>query len=70
MGWLSRIFKGSDHKVSEGHYYRDDSSYYLPSTSGVNFNAICNGLEIFVRCWKMLQVIVLENFVWRVLIGF
>ncbi|KAK2398450.1 protein DA1-related [Trifolium repens] len=34
MGWLSRIFKGSDHKVSEGHYYKDDSSYYLPSTSG------------------------------------
>jgi hypothetical protein len=35
MGWLSRIFKGSGHKVSEGHYYKDDSSYYLPSTSGV-----------------------------------
>lgn len=34
MGWFSRIFKGSDHKVSEGHYYKDDSSYYLPSTSG------------------------------------
>ncbi|GAU15346.1 hypothetical protein TSUD_04150 [Trifolium subterraneum] len=34
MGWLSRIFKGSDHNVSEGHYYKDDSNYYLPSTSG------------------------------------
>ncbi|CAI8606402.1 unnamed protein product [Vicia faba] len=34
MGWLSRIFKGSDHRVSEGHYYKDDSGYYLPSTSG------------------------------------
>lgn len=54
MGWLSRIFKGSDHKVSEGHYYKDDSSYYLPSTSGVIFNAICNALEIFVWFWKML----------------
>jgi hypothetical protein len=32
MGWLSRIFEGSDHKVSVGHYYKDDSSYYLPST--------------------------------------
>ncbi|XP_050886773.1 protein DA1 isoform X2 [Lathyrus oleraceus] len=34
MGWLSRIFKGSEHRVSEGHYYKDDSGYYLPSTSG------------------------------------
>ncbi|KAL5070067.1 hypothetical protein RYX36_020954 [Vicia faba] len=33
MGWLSRIFKGSNHRVSEGHYYKDDSCYYLPSTS-------------------------------------
>lgn len=45
MGWLSRIFKGSDHKVSEGHYYRDDTSYYLPSTSGVIVNIIHNDLE-------------------------
>lgn len=38
MGWLSKIFKGSDHKISEGHYnanYREDTDYYLPSTSGV-----------------------------------
>ena len=38
MGWLSKIFKGSDHKVREGHYnasYRGDTDYYLPSTSGV-----------------------------------
>ncbi|XP_027330077.1 protein DA1 isoform X2 [Abrus precatorius] len=34
MGWLSRIFKGSDHKISEGNYYKEDSDYYLPSTSG------------------------------------
>ncbi|KAI9113092.1 hypothetical protein K1719_015617 [Acacia pycnantha] len=37
MGWLSKIFKGSDHKISEGHYnanYREDTDYYLPSTSG------------------------------------
>ncbi|XP_057423504.1 protein DA1-like isoform X2 [Lotus japonicus] len=34
MGWLSRIFKGSEHKVSEGHYYKEDADYYLPSTSG------------------------------------
>ncbi|XP_058725253.1 protein DA1-like [Vicia villosa] len=34
MGWFSRIFKGSDHRVSEGHYYKDDPGYYLPSTSG------------------------------------
>lgn len=35
MGWLSRIFKGSDsdHKISEGHYYKEDADYYLPSTS-------------------------------------
>lgn len=36
MGWLSRIFKGSEHKVSEGHYYKEDADYYLPSTSGVS----------------------------------
>lgn len=37
MGWLSKIFKGSDHKISEGRYnanYREDTDYYLPSTSG------------------------------------
>ncbi|KAJ1419737.1 Zinc finger, LIM-type [Sesbania bispinosa] len=34
MGWLSRIFKGTDHKVSEGHYYKEEADYYLPSTSG------------------------------------
>ncbi|XP_061341405.1 protein DA1 [Gastrolobium bilobum] len=33
MGWLSKIFKGSDHKISEGHYYKEDADYYLPSTS-------------------------------------
>jgi hypothetical protein len=52
MGWLSRIFKGSDHKVSEGHYYKDDSSYYLPSTSGVIglLSTIHIGLEFFREC--------------------
>ncbi|KAJ1393205.1 Zinc finger, LIM-type [Sesbania bispinosa] len=35
MGWLSRIFKGTDHKVSEGHYYKEEADYYLPSTSGM-----------------------------------
>lgn len=40
MGWLSRIFKGSDHnKLSEGHYYKEDAGYYLPSTSGVTNDA-------------------------------
>ncbi|KAL2318665.1 hypothetical protein Fmac_032541 [Flemingia macrophylla] len=33
MGWLSRIFKGSDQKISEGHCYKGDADYYLPSTS-------------------------------------
>ncbi|CAL0322422.1 unnamed protein product [Lupinus luteus] len=40
MGWLSKIFKTSDHKISEGHYhnnhsnYKDDADSYTPSTSG------------------------------------
>ncbi|XP_016163178.1 protein DA1 isoform X1 [Arachis ipaensis] len=38
MGWLSKFFKGSDQKISEGHYhsyYNGDADSYLPSTSGV-----------------------------------
>jgi len=38
MGWLSRIFKGSEQKISEGHYSKEDAGYYLPSTSGVTTN--------------------------------
>ncbi|XP_034887506.1 protein DA1 isoform X1 [Populus alba] len=37
MGWLSKIFKGSNHNISEGHYYGNygqDASYNAPSTSG------------------------------------
>nr|POF19740.1 protein da1 [Quercus suber] len=37
MGWLSKIFKGSSHKFSEGHYdssYAEDPNHYGPSTSG------------------------------------
>ncbi|KAL1353781.1 hypothetical protein AAHE18_06G264800 [Arachis hypogaea] len=37
MGWLSKFFKGSDQKISEGHYhsyYNGDADSYLPSTSG------------------------------------
>lgn len=49
MGWLSRIFKGSNHEVSEGEYnwrYDDNntvSTGNYPSTSWVNvylFNEI------------------------------
>ncbi|WVY92191.1 hypothetical protein V8G54_037705 [Vigna mungo] len=38
MGWLSRIFKGSEQKISEGHYSKEDAGYYLPSTSGDVWN--------------------------------
>ncbi|POO03179.1 Protein DA1-like [Trema orientale] len=37
MGWLSKIFKGSSHKISEGHYrdkYGEESTSYAPSHSG------------------------------------
>ncbi|KAH8516530.1 hypothetical protein H0E87_004757 [Populus deltoides] len=37
MGWLSKIFKGSNHNISEGHYYGNygqDANYNAPSTSG------------------------------------
>ncbi|PON91623.1 Zinc finger, LIM-type [Trema orientale] len=37
MGWLSKIFKGSSHKISEGHYrdkYREEPTSYAPSHSG------------------------------------
>ncbi|XP_062101339.1 protein DA1 isoform X2 [Humulus lupulus] len=37
MGWLSKIFKGSSHKLSEGHYhdkYGEESTSYAPSHSG------------------------------------
>ncbi|KAJ6685963.1 PROTEIN DA1-RELATED 2 [Salix purpurea] len=40
MGWLSKIFKGSNHNISEGHYYGDcvqDANYNAPSTSGEAF---------------------------------
>ncbi|KDP38455.1 hypothetical protein JCGZ_04380 [Jatropha curcas] len=36
--WLSKIFKGSGHNISEGHYhgnYGEDPNYYTSSTSGV-----------------------------------
>ncbi|CAK7347661.1 unnamed protein product [Dovyalis caffra] len=38
MGWLSKIFKGSSHSISEGHFhgnYGQDAHYNAPSTSGV-----------------------------------
>lgn len=40
MGWLSKIFKGSSHKISEGHYpgnYGEDpnTNHDAPSSSGV-----------------------------------
>ncbi|XP_048130694.1 protein DA1 isoform X3 [Rhodamnia argentea] len=38
MGWFSKIFKGSSHKISEGHYdenYGTDPSYDASSTSGL-----------------------------------
>lgn len=38
MGWLSKIFKGSTLKISEGHCdekYGEDSSSYAPSCSRV-----------------------------------
>lgn len=37
MGWLSKIFKGSSHNISEGHYhesYEQDPHFCPPSTSG------------------------------------
>jgi hypothetical protein len=37
MGWLSKIFKGSDHSISEGEYresYAEDPQSYAPSSSG------------------------------------
>ncbi|CAI0435357.1 unnamed protein product [Linum tenue] len=37
MGWLSKIFKGSDHNISEGHYhenYEEKPNVYAPSASG------------------------------------
>ncbi|WCJ35308.1 DA1 [Euphorbia peplus] len=39
--WLSKIFKGSNHNFSEGHYrgnYEDNSNYYAPSTSAVSWS--------------------------------
>ncbi|KAJ9166134.1 hypothetical protein P3X46_020924 [Hevea brasiliensis] len=36
--WLSKIFKGSNHNISDDHYqgnYGEDPNYYTPSTSGV-----------------------------------
>ncbi|XP_048130693.1 protein DA1 isoform X2 [Rhodamnia argentea] len=41
MGWFSKIFKGSSHKISEGHYdenYGTDPSYDASSTSGDNLS--------------------------------
>lgn len=38
MGWLSKIFKGSSHGITDRNYrgnYGDDSDGYAPSTSGV-----------------------------------
>lgn len=38
MGWLSKIFKGSSHNVSEGQYdwrYSANSNENYPSTSQV-----------------------------------
>lgn len=38
MGWLSKFFKGSSHKISEGHShdkYEDEPASYAPSHSGV-----------------------------------
>ncbi|XP_057986824.1 protein DA1-like isoform X5 [Hevea brasiliensis] len=37
--WLSKIFKGSNHNISDDHYqgnYGEDPNYYTPSTSGLN----------------------------------
>ncbi|KAH9758541.1 protein da1-related 1 [Citrus sinensis] len=37
MGWLSKIFKGSSHSITEGHSHRnygEDPHCYAPSTSG------------------------------------
>ncbi|KAJ8762152.1 hypothetical protein K2173_007305 [Erythroxylum novogranatense] len=37
MGWLSKIFKGSSHNISGGHYhgsYGDNPNFNEPSTSG------------------------------------
>lgn len=42
MGWLSKIFKGSRHNISERNYrgnYGQDSNFYAPSTSGVFTNS-------------------------------
>lgn len=36
MGWLSKIFKGSSHRISEGQYhekYGDDGVWNEPSNS-------------------------------------
>lgn len=38
MGWLSKIFKGSRHNISRGHYHGNrgqDANYNAPSTSRV-----------------------------------
>lgn len=38
MGWLTKIFKGSGHKISQGQYhgkYEDDTIWEGPSTSVV-----------------------------------
>lgn len=38
MGWLTKIFKGSSHKISGGQYagrYEDDTILEVPATSEV-----------------------------------
>ncbi|KAJ0086468.1 hypothetical protein Patl1_09083 [Pistacia atlantica] len=37
MGWLNKFFKGSSHRISEGHYrgnHGEEPNSYAPSTSG------------------------------------
>lgn len=43
MGWFKKFFKGSSHKISEGHYhgrYGGDTVQNQPSFSGVTATAI------------------------------
>ncbi|KAM7277961.1 hypothetical protein ACFE04_005095 [Oxalis oulophora] len=45
MGWLNKIFKGSNHRISEGQYhenYAEDPQFYAPSSSGDTWSECYN----------------------------
>ena len=54
MGWLSKIFKGSSHKISEGHYhgrYEGDTVQNEPSCSGVTATATAISCHFSLSCY-------------------